>query len=132
MAGQELSIDSLQLNGFQRAKSEAEGFGHQYYGPDMTVMVSDWFLDTHCFSLDKDRSKGDTVVIKFDPVGHPKYVDVSGTLVLDRSTLTMRTLTYELRDLPDGVPIARPVVRCISPKSRMACGCRPTGRSGRR
>ena len=99
-----LSIDSLRLRGFQRAKTEAEGFGYQYYGPDMTVLVSDWFLDTHCFSLDKDRSKGDTVVIKFDPVGHPKYVDVSGTLVLDRSSLTMRTLTWELRDLPDGVP----------------------------
>ena len=99
-----LSIDSLQLLGFQRPKTEAEGFGHQYYGPDMAVLVSDWFLDTHCFSLDKDRSKGDTVVIKFDPVGHPKYVDVSGTLVLDRSLLTMRSLTWELRDLPDGVP----------------------------
>ncbi len=99
-----LSIDSLQLGGFQRVKTEAEGFGYQYYGPDMTVLVSDWFLDTHCFSLDKDRSKGDTVVIKYDPIGHPKYVDVSGTLVLDRSSLTMRTLTWELRDLPDGVP----------------------------
>jgi len=99
-----LSIDSLQMLGFQRPKTEAEGFGHHYYGPDMTVLVSDWFLDTHCFALDKDRSKGDTVVIKFDPIGHPKYVDVSGTLVLDRATLTMRKLTYELRDLPDGVP----------------------------
>lgn len=99
-----LSIDSLQLLGFQRPKTEAEGFGHHYYGPDMTVLMSDWFLETHCFTMDRDRSKGDTVVIKFDPMGHPKYVDVSGTLVLDRTSLTMRRLTYELRDLPDGVP----------------------------
>ena len=99
-----LSIDSLQLVGFLRLKTEAEGFGHYYYGPDMTVLVSDWFLETHCFTMDKDRTKGDTVVIKFDPIGHPKYVDVSGTLVIDRATLTMRKVTYELRDIPDGVP----------------------------
>ena len=99
-----LSIDSLQELGFQRPKTPEEGFGHHYYGPDMQVLVSDWFLDTHCFALDKDRSKGDTVVIKFDPAGKNKNTDVSGTLVLDRSSLTMRRLTFELRDLPDGVP----------------------------
>jgi hypothetical protein len=99
-----LSIDSLQLFGFQRQKTPEEGGGRHYYGPDMQVLVSDWFLDNHCFTLDKDRSKGDTVVIKFDPAGHPKQTDVSGTLVLDRSTLTMRHMTYQLRNLPDGMP----------------------------
>lgn len=99
-----LSIDSLRLLGFQRLKTPQEGNGRFYYGPDMQVLVSDWFLDSHCFTLDKDRSKGDTVVIKFDPSGHPANTDVSGTLVLDRPTLTMRRMTYELRNLPDGMP----------------------------
>jgi hypothetical protein len=99
-----LSIDSLQLLGFQRPKTPEEGYGHHYYGPDMQVLVSDWFLDTHCFALDKDHSKGDTVVIRFDPAGKSHNVDVSGVLVLDRPTLTMRRLAFELRDLPDGVP----------------------------
>jgi hypothetical protein len=70
----------------------------------MQVLVSDWFLESHCVTLDKDRSKGDTVVIKFDPAGHLAHTDVSGTLVLDRSTLTMRRMTYQLRNLPDGMP----------------------------
>jgi Carboxypeptidase regulatory-like domain len=99
-----LALDSLQLFGFTRPATESEGFGHHYYGPDMTVLVSDWFLETHCFSLDKDRTKGDTVVIKYDPIGHPKYVDVSGTIVINREALTTRTVTWELRDLPDGAP----------------------------
>ncbi|MES1259120.1 MAG: hypothetical protein ABUL71_00900, partial [Gemmatimonadota bacterium] len=98
-----LSLDSLKVFGY-RLKDPEEGSGYHYYGPDMALLTSDWFLDTHCFTMDKDRSKGDTVVIRFDPVGHPKNVDVSGALILDRTSLTMRRLTYELRDLPDGLP----------------------------
>jgi len=99
-----LSLDSLRAVGFQRPGTEAEGFGHHYYGPDMEVLFSDWFLDNHCFALDKDRSKGDTVFIKFDPAGKQKLVDLSGELVLDRASLTMRRLTYTHRNLPDGLP----------------------------
>lgn len=99
-----LSIDSLQRLGFERPKTPAEGSGRHYYGPDMEVLVSDWFLDSHCFTLDRNRSTGDSVVIKFDPAGHPAHTDVSGTLVLDRTTLTMRRMTYALRNLPDGLP----------------------------
>jgi hypothetical protein len=94
----------LQLFGFERVKTADEGSGRRYYGPDMEVLVSDWFLDTHCFTLDRNRSTGDSVVIKFDPAGHPAHTDVSGTLLLDRTTLTMRRMTYELRNLPDGIP----------------------------
>ena len=99
-----LSIDSLKALGFQRPKTMDEGSGRHYYGPDMQVLFSDWFLDSHCFTLDKDRSKGDTVVIKFDPAGKPKNVDISGEMILDRTSLTMRRLTYEHRNIPDGVP----------------------------
>jgi hypothetical protein len=99
-----LSVDSLQAVGFERPKTVAEGSGRKYYGPDMQVLFSDWFLATHCFALDKDRSKGDTVFIRFDPAGRSKNVDISGELVLDRTSLTMRRLTYAHRNLPDGVP----------------------------
>lgn len=99
-----LSVDSLKVFGFRRAKTPEEGSGYFYYGPDMQVLFSDWFLDGHCFSLDKDRSTGDTVIIRFDPAGHPKNTDVSGELVLDRATLTVRRLDFELRNLPDGLP----------------------------
>jgi len=99
-----LSPDSLQKVGFARTKTYAEGGGHQWYGPDMQVMFSDWFLDSHCFTIDKKLSVGDTVVIRFDPAGKAKRVDVSGNLVLDRSSLTLRRFTYAFRNPPDGVP----------------------------
>ena len=72
--------------------------------PDMQVMFSDWFLDTHCFTIDKKLSVGDTVVIRFDPARKSKHVDVSGDMVLDRTTLTLRRFSYALRNIPDGVP----------------------------
>ena len=99
-----LSLDSLQAFGFQRARTPEEGSGHFYYGPDMQVLFSDWFLDTHCFTLDKKLTTGDTVFIRFDPTGKQRHVDISGVLVLDRVSLTMRRLTYTLRNLPDGLP----------------------------
>lgn len=99
-----LSLDSLRAVGFQRRGTEEEGYGYHYYGPDIEVLFSDWFLDNHCFTLDKGRSKGDTVVIRFDPHGKSKNVDISGELVLDRESLTLRRLTYTHRDLLDGIP----------------------------
>jgi hypothetical protein len=70
----------------------------------MQVMFSDWFLDSHCFTIDRKLSVGDTVVIRFDPAGKPKHVDVSGNLVLDRASLTLRRFNYAFRNTPDGVP----------------------------
>jgi hypothetical protein len=99
-----LSADSLQLVGFARNGTPAEGGGEFFYGPDLEVLFSDWFLESHCFTLDKKLTRGDTVVIRFDPAGKSKHVDVSGQLVLDRSTLTLQRLTYAHRYLPEGIP----------------------------
>jgi hypothetical protein len=99
-----LSLDSLRLVGFARNGTPAEGGGQFFYGPDLEVLFSDWFLEAHCFTLDKKRSRNDTVVIRFDPSGKSKLVDVGGEMVLNRGTLTLERLTYEHRNLPDGIP----------------------------
>ncbi|HEY3933032.1 MAG TPA: carboxypeptidase-like regulatory domain-containing protein [Gemmatimonadales bacterium] len=101
---QSIPADLLVQIGFERPASTAEGGGELYFGPDLQVLFSDWFLDTHCFTLDKGNGHGDSVFIRFDPLGKPKHVDLSGTLVLDRATLTLRGLSYVHRNLPDGVP----------------------------
>lgn len=99
-----LSLDSLRLVGFARNGTPAEGGGQFFYGPDLEVLFSDWFLEGHCFTLDKKRSRNDTVVIRFDPAGKSQLVDVRGELVLDRTTLTLERLTYAHRNLPAGIP----------------------------
>ena len=78
-----LSLDSLQLVGFARNGTAAEGGGQFFDGPDLEVLFSDWFLESHCFTLDKKRSRDDTVFIRFDPAGKSKLVDVGGELVLE-------------------------------------------------
>jgi hypothetical protein len=90
--------------GFARNGTAAEGGGKFFYGPDLEVLFSDWFLASHCFTLDKKRSRDDTVFIRFDPAGKSKLVDVGGELVLNRTTLTLERLTYSHRNLPDGIP----------------------------
>jgi hypothetical protein len=99
-----LSLDSLRLVGFARNGTPAEGGGQFFYGPDLEVLFSDWFLESHCFTLDKKRSRDDTVFIRFDPARKSKLVDVGGELVLNRRTLTLERLTYAHRNLPDGIP----------------------------
>ncbi|MGH7583759.1 MAG: carboxypeptidase-like regulatory domain-containing protein [Gemmatimonadales bacterium] len=99
-----LAPDSLQAIGFMREKTPEEGGGQVFYGVDFAALFSDWFLDTHCFTLDKGQSRGDTLVIAFAPQGKPKHVDLRGDLYLDRASLTLRRLTYEHRNLPAGFP----------------------------
>jgi hypothetical protein len=99
-----LASDSLQLVGFARDGTPAEGGGEIFYGPDLEVLFSDWFLESHCFTLDKKRSRDDTLVIRFDPARKSKLVDVSGELVLDRTTFTLQRMTYAHRNLPNGIP----------------------------
>ncbi len=99
-----VSLDSLKRWGFQRPMTAREGTGLIWYGPDLEVLFSDWFLDTHCFTLDRKRTTGDTVSIRFAPAGHARNVDLMGELVIDRSTLTLVRLTYAHLHIPDGVP----------------------------
>jgi hypothetical protein len=99
-----ISPDLLAQIGFERPLSEDQGGGELFFGPDLQVLFSDWFLETHCFTLEKDQGRGDSVFIQFEPAGKPKHVDLNGTMVLDRATLTLRRLSYVHRNLPNGVP----------------------------
>ena len=99
-----LPPDSLAAIGFMRERAQEEGGGQVFYGPDFASLFSDWFLDTHCFTLDRKKSHGDTLVITFQPQGKPKHVDLKGEMVIDRPTLTLRKLSYEHQHLPDGFP----------------------------
>lgn len=83
-------IEELEQHGYAREAKE----GTYFYGPDAEVLLSDTFLDGHCFRY---RARGDDVVIglAFEPVRHePDRVDVEGTLWLDRETSRLRTLEF--------------------------------------
>jgi hypothetical protein len=98
------SLDTLQRLGFGIAAVNQAGSAYVFWGPDLSVLFSDWFLSSHCYRVDGKRSTADSVVVTFEPVHGSTRVDVSGELVLDRGTLTLRRLSYVHRNLPAGLP----------------------------
>jgi hypothetical protein len=86
-----LPIESLLEGGFVR---RTEDGGHVYYGPDAPVMLSDPFLDTHCFRLRESGEFPDLLGLAFEPVRRRTYPDIEGTLWLDRETARLSFLEF--------------------------------------
>lgn len=99
---------------------ELEDGGHMYYGPDAALLLSDAFLDTHCFRLARSPDVPGAIGLVFEPVREREVPDIEGTLWLDEATAHLRFLEYsytrppyeeargvargriEFRALPDG------------------------------
>jgi hypothetical protein len=83
-------IEDLEEHGYARRKPE----GTYFYGPDAEVVLSDQFLDSHCF---RSRLGDDDALVglSFEPVVQGgDRVDVEGVLWLDRESSKLRTLEF--------------------------------------
>jgi carboxypeptidase family protein len=88
--------------------------GMTFYAPDATVLLSDSFLDGHCFRVQAPgRGRRDDLIgLAFEPVPRitrlenlqSRYVDVRGVLWLDRSTAELRYMEYDYANLRLEVP----------------------------
>jgi hypothetical protein len=78
-------------NGFVRRNDDGS---LDYFGPDAGVLLSDVFLDTHCFRLAEDLDQPSALGLAFEPVRAGERADISGTLWLDRETAQLRVLEY--------------------------------------
>jgi len=66
-----------------------------YYAPDANVLLSDEFLDAHCFRLRDGRGSTQGMIgLSFEPVTRTRNADVRGTLWIDRATAELRFLEY--------------------------------------
>ena len=102
-----LPADSLMRNGFA-AFSANESV---YRAPDAAVLLSDLFLDTHCFKLERDEGRAPGLVgLAFEPVPGRRVADVAGTLWLDPATAELQWLDFRYRnlDLPRTLLSANP------------------------
>ena len=86
-----LPVRELMAGGFVRALEDG---GHQYFGPDATVLLSDLFLDTHCFRLKRSWRNWGAIGLVFEPVGSPDFPDIEGVLWIDEDTAGLRFLEY--------------------------------------
>lgn len=100
----------LDRDGYMSGSMET---GSILYAPDAAILLSDRFLDSHCFRVEEfhrsDRS--DLIGLGFEPArltrrgrDRPPRVDVSGVLWLDRSSAELRYMEYHYVDLPVEVP----------------------------
>lgn len=92
--------EDLIENGFV----QKDGDGQLYFAPDADVLLSDIFLDSHCFRFTLGRGEAEGLVgLAFEPAsGRNRNVDISGTLWLDGETFELRWLQYNYQNLdPD-------------------------------
>ena len=101
--------DSLRVWGFvrqpppaRRATTAEPEAGPIYYGPDVRVLFSDWFLESHCFRVEEEA--GRLLEVRFTPRRRGDRAEIDGRLVLDRESMELRRLEFEYVGLPRWIP----------------------------
>lgn len=102
-----LDPELLRLGGFARMLDAGQGTGREYYGPDLRVLFAEWFLEGHCYTFAPAKKEMDDgmVRITFEPKGKSARVDLAGELLIDPTTLALRALRYEHRNLPSHIKV---------------------------
>lgn len=77
--------------GFVRTTGDG---GTLYYGADAALLLSDEFLDTHCFRL-HERSDDGLVGLAFQPVSGRNVPEIEGVLWLEAGTARLHSLEYD-------------------------------------
>jgi len=76
-----------------------------YYAPDANVLLSDAFLNTHCFTArDGAGANAGLVGLAFQPAPGRVRADVDGVLWFDRTNAELRYLAFEYTNLPPWLP----------------------------
>jgi hypothetical protein len=83
--------DTLSRRGFVRPARDSV----VYDAPDAHLLLSDRFLDEHCFRVEESADRPGQVGLAFEPVGSRRLVsEIAGILWLDRATAELRDLEY--------------------------------------
>ncbi len=88
--------DSLLAEGFVRLSDQ----GVVFWGPDADVLLSDYFVDTHCFRLRPgERRQGELLGLEFEPIPDRDVAEVAGTMWLDPVSAHLRRLDFRYVNL---------------------------------
>jgi len=88
--------DSLLAEGFVRFSDQ----GVVFWGPDADVLLSDYFVDTHCFRLRPgEGQQGELVGLEFEPVPDRDVAEVAGTMWLDPVSAQLQRLDFRYVNL---------------------------------
>ena len=95
-----LPPEELAENGYTRTLSADTV---EYYAPDASVLLSDPFVDDHCFRV--VEGTGDTqgmIGLEFEPLLRDDRTEISGVLWLDRSDAHLQFIQYRYENLRSG------------------------------
>ncbi len=92
-----LPVDQLISGGFVQRPREGEV---EYFGPDASALLSNQFLNTHCFRLAEKGGKPDLIGLAFEPTNENRS-EIAGTFWLERETGHLRLLEFEYENLPN-------------------------------
>jgi Carboxypeptidase regulatory-like domain len=93
-----ISADSLAAVGYVVGNDRA---GYMFYAPDPDVLLSEKFLDTHCFSAREGKGADSGLVgLSFAPAPRHRAADVRGVLWLARRTAELRKLEFQYVNVP--------------------------------
>jgi len=90
-----LSPELLARRGFVQGSAG----GPVFFGPDAQLLVSDAFLDDHCFRVRVGPDGSGRVGLAFEPVAGRGVPEIEGTLWLDSATVALRRLEWSYRNL---------------------------------
>ena len=80
------------------------GGSWQYYAPDAKVLLSDAFLDTHCFGLTSEERDGTLLIgLAFEPISGRRLTEVAGVLWLELTTARLRSVEFTYVNLQPGL-----------------------------
>jgi hypothetical protein len=107
--------DSLRRSGFVQGEwpppnlmREGPQGGPIYFAPDARVLFTDWFLGTHCISVDTKNGRSDDqsrVIARFKPAkGTRDVAALNGELEFERNSLALRSLKFEFAARPRWAP----------------------------
>lgn len=86
-----LPAENLASGGYVRTQGDETLF----YPPDAAVLLSETFLDQHCFRVRRGRGENaGQVGLEFEPIRGRTLPDVRGVLWLDADAAELRTLDY--------------------------------------
>jgi hypothetical protein len=98
-----LSVPAADLQELGYIRDVDDG-GQVYYAPDAAVLLSDEFLDGHCFRARTDDLPEDGWIgLAFEPVEGSSFADVEGVLWVEASTSELQRLDYTYTRQPAGV-----------------------------
>lgn len=98
-----VAVETLAERGFVQAEGDTATV---YYAPDAEALLSDPFLDTHCFGV-TDEAEG-LIGLTFEPIEGRRVPDIVGVLWLNETTAELDRLVYRYVNLLRSREIGEP------------------------